>query len=61
MGFDSDRTLGRASRRATLAQLAKSHELIFSPHFPFPGLGKVAANGSAFTWQPMVAAPNVAP
>jgi glyoxylase-like metal-dependent hydrolase (beta-lactamase superfamily II) len=61
MGFDGDRALGRASRRATLAQLAKTHELVFSPHFPFPGVGKVAANGSTFTWQPMSTATKVAP
>lgn len=61
MSFDGDRVLGRTSRRATLARLAKTHELVFSPHFPFPGVGRVVASGTGFTWQPMSTAPNVAP
>lgn len=53
MGFDSDKAVGRASREATLARLAKSHELVFSPHFPFPGLGHVVTKAKAFAWAPL--------
>ena len=52
MGFDSDAAVAKASRRATLTRLAKSHELIFAPHFPFPGVGRVVAAGDGFAWRP---------
>ena len=51
MGFDHDLTLAKATRLATLARLAKEQELVFSPHFPFPGIGHIAAIGDAFVWQ----------
>ena len=41
--YDNDGVEGRASRRATLAKLVTSHELIFAPHFPFPGVGRITA------------------
>ncbi len=52
MAFDSDKAVGRASRRALLTRLSASHERIFSPHFPFPGVGTVAAKGDGFIWVP---------
>ena len=52
MGFDHDGQVGRASRIATLKRLAKSHELIFAPHFPFPGVGRIEAKGDGFVWKP---------
>ncbi|MBC7496023.1 MAG: MBL fold metallo-hydrolase [Sphingomonadaceae bacterium] len=52
MGFDSDPAAGKATRRAELARLAASHELIFAPHFPFPGVGKIAVKGDGFVWVP---------
>jgi len=52
MGFDSDKTAAKATRRATLARLAKDQEWVFAPHFPFPGVGHVAADGDAFHWVP---------
>jgi glyoxylase-like metal-dependent hydrolase (beta-lactamase superfamily II) len=52
MGFDNDKAQGRASRVATLTRLAKSHELIFAPHFPFPGVGRIEAAGAGFRWAP---------
>lgn len=50
VAFDSDPALARATREKTLAALAKSHELVFAPHFPFPGVGHVTAAGDAFAW-----------
>lgn len=38
MGFDADHEAAKASRRETLGELAKSRELIFAPHFPYPGI-----------------------
>jgi glyoxylase-like metal-dependent hydrolase (beta-lactamase superfamily II) len=54
MGFDSDAALGKATRKATLARLAKDQELVFSPHFPYPGVGHVVVDGDGFGWKPGV-------
>lgn len=51
IAFDNDKTLGKAVRRAMLERLARSHELVFAPHFPFPGTGRVAASGGGYKWQ----------
>jgi len=53
-GFDRDEDEARAARATMLAQLAASHELVFAPHFPFPGVGYIVADGMAFKWQPAV-------
>lgn len=52
MGFDNDEDEGKVNRRQVLTQLAKDHELIFAPHFPFPGIGRIAAAGDHFVWKP---------
>ena len=52
IGYDTDDALGRSTRRATLARLAVSHELVFAPHFPFPGVGTIKARGAGFVWAP---------
>ncbi len=52
MGFDADKAAGAAMRRATLARLAASGERVFSPHFPFPGVGRVVKAGDGFAWKP---------
>jgi glyoxylase-like metal-dependent hydrolase (beta-lactamase superfamily II) len=56
MGFDSDRDVAKASRLALLSDLSKNHEKIFSPHFPYPGVGTVEAEGVHFRWQPTLKA-----
>jgi glyoxylase-like metal-dependent hydrolase (beta-lactamase superfamily II) len=50
--FDGDQDQGAQQRRAELTKLAASGEQVFAPHFPFPGVGKVAADGDGFTWIP---------
>ena len=50
MGFDSDPALANATRRTTLARLAREQEWVFAPHFPYPGVGHVVADGDAFKW-----------
>jgi glyoxylase-like metal-dependent hydrolase (beta-lactamase superfamily II) len=50
--YDQDPVAGRASRRALLTRLAASHEWVFAPHFPFPGVGHVEAKGDGFVWAP---------
>jgi hypothetical protein len=52
MGFDGDAVLAKVTRRKTLARLARDQEWVFAPHFPFPGVGHVAADGDAFKWVP---------
>lgn len=52
MGFDSDQAVGKATRGTVLKQLASDQELVFSPHFPYPGVGHIAAAGDGFAWQP---------
>lgn len=54
MQFDNDKPTAIATRKATFAKLAKSHELIFAPHFPFPGVGRIETKGDAYTWVPQV-------
>jgi glyoxylase-like metal-dependent hydrolase (beta-lactamase superfamily II) len=51
-GIDQDPAAGAVSRRRALERLAASHELVFSPHFPFPGVGTIEARGDGFTWKP---------
>jgi glyoxylase-like metal-dependent hydrolase (beta-lactamase superfamily II) len=57
IAYDTDQVKGAAARRATLAALAKSGSNVWSPHFPFPGIGKVVVAGNDFTWVPNPAAP----
>jgi glyoxylase-like metal-dependent hydrolase (beta-lactamase superfamily II) len=52
VGFDNDQKEGESNRRKVLTQLSKDHELIFAPHFPFPGVGHIVAEGDHFAWQP---------
>ena len=52
IGYDTDAAQGRATREATLAKLAASHERIFAPHFPYPGVGFVVKDGSGYRFQP---------
>jgi glyoxylase-like metal-dependent hydrolase (beta-lactamase superfamily II) len=51
--FDTSDAEGRATRAAELARLAKSGDLVFSPHFPFPGVGKIVARDEGYAWEPM--------
>jgi glyoxylase-like metal-dependent hydrolase (beta-lactamase superfamily II) len=54
--FDHDAQAGKASRIDLLTRLSKSHEVIFAPHFPFPGLGRIEAEGQGFVWKPTLGA-----
>jgi len=51
MGFDSDAALGKKTRQDKLAELAKDQEWVFAPHFPYPGVGHVVADGDAYAWK----------
>lgn len=56
-GFDGDADLAKSSRRATLKAEAASHEQIFAPHFPYPGVGTVRTAGAGYAWQPAALKP----
>lgn len=50
--FDQDRDAGARTRQDELARLAADHTLIFAPHFPFPGIGRIAPAGDGYAWAP---------
>lgn len=51
-GFDGDRETAQASRSNLLGDLAKSGQLVYAGHFPFPGLGKIQHQGDGYVWVP---------
>jgi glyoxylase-like metal-dependent hydrolase (beta-lactamase superfamily II) len=50
--FDADHAVAYATRLETLRALAKTHEWVYAPHFPFPGVGHIVAAKRGFTWAP---------
>lgn len=52
IGYDTDKQQGEATRERLLKQLAGSHERIFAPHFPYPGVGTIAASGDGYAFKP---------
>ncbi len=49
--WDIDRPRAASLREETLKRLAADHELVFSGHFPYPGVGHVRALDSGFIWE----------
>ncbi|WP_245572897.1 MBL fold metallo-hydrolase [Lichenihabitans psoromatis] len=52
IGYDNDEDLGETTRRAELKTLADGKTLIFAPHFPFPGVGRIVAEADHFAFKP---------
>ena len=50
--FDADHAVANATRLETLRSLAKTHEWVYAPHFPFPGVGHIVAAKQGFAWDP---------
>jgi len=50
--MDQDEKAGAAARTREVARLAKAHELVFAPHFPFPGVGWIILKGDGYAWLP---------
>ncbi|MEL1265748.1 MBL fold metallo-hydrolase [Pseudoxanthomonas putridarboris] len=50
--YDGDAPLAQASRRALLQRAADGNLRVYAVHFPFPGLGRVDAQGDGFVWVP---------
>ncbi len=52
IAWDSDKDAGVTTRRHELQRLAASHRLMFAPHFPFPGVGRIEQAGDGFRFRP---------
>jgi glyoxylase-like metal-dependent hydrolase (beta-lactamase superfamily II) len=50
--WDSDKQKSVETRRQELQRLATAHQLIFAPHFPFPGVGRIEQAGEGFRFRP---------
>ncbi|MGH8138178.1 MAG: MBL fold metallo-hydrolase [Steroidobacteraceae bacterium] len=50
--WDSDKQEGVRTRRQELQRLASRHDLMFAPHFPFPGVGRIEQVGDEFRFLP---------
>jgi glyoxylase-like metal-dependent hydrolase (beta-lactamase superfamily II) len=50
--FDTDDAEAKNMRETKLKELAADQELVFAPHFPFPGIGHIEAAGTGYAWKP---------
>ena len=50
--MDQDSKNAAVVRAKEVARLAKAHELVFAPHFPFPGVGWIVPKGDGYAWMP---------
>jgi len=50
--WDHDRDLGAKTRAALLDRAAHDRLLVIGYHYPFPGLGHVVKDGTAYRWLP---------
>ncbi len=50
--FDQNAPLAESSRRALLQRAADDHLRVYAVHFPFPGVGRIQAQGESFVWVP---------
>jgi glyoxylase-like metal-dependent hydrolase (beta-lactamase superfamily II) len=51
--YDLDRPASVATRRRLVAWAAEERLTVLSYHMPFPGLGRISRQGSAFDWEPV--------
>jgi glyoxylase-like metal-dependent hydrolase (beta-lactamase superfamily II) len=54
IGYDNDKAQGITTREQLLARLAASHERLFAPHFPYPGIGTIVVKGDGYAFKPAV-------
>ena len=52
LAWDSDKPQAARTRREELQQLANTRELMFAPHFPYPGVGRIEQAGRGFSFLP---------
>ncbi|MDH6165761.1 glyoxylase-like metal-dependent hydrolase (beta-lactamase superfamily II) [Variovorax boronicumulans] len=53
ISFDTDSKTAAAERKKAYADAAKGRYLVGSAHLPFPGLGRIRAEGSGYVWVPV--------
>ncbi|MDQ0045516.1 MBL fold metallo-hydrolase [Variovorax boronicumulans] len=53
ISFDVDSKAAAAERKKAYADAAKGRYLVGSAHLPFPGLGRIRAEGSGYAWVPV--------
>ena len=53
IAFDSESKAAAVQRKAAYADAAKAGYIVGAAHLAFPGLGRVRANGKAYTWVPL--------
>ncbi len=56
-GYDSVQETIRATRRRLFERAAARRALVFFSHVPFPGLGRIASEGSGWRWSPLQTSP----
>jgi glyoxylase-like metal-dependent hydrolase (beta-lactamase superfamily II) len=49
--FDNDAPTAEKTRRDELTRLSRNSEWVFSPHFPYPGVGRIVATRDGFRWK----------
>jgi len=52
IAWDADKQEGVQTRQHELHLLATNHELMFAPHFPFPGVGHIEQAGKGYIFKP---------
>jgi glyoxylase-like metal-dependent hydrolase (beta-lactamase superfamily II) len=52
-GADISPNQAIASRNRIFSSAAKTGDLVFAGHLPFPGLGHIGHNGDLFSWEPI--------
>jgi glyoxylase-like metal-dependent hydrolase (beta-lactamase superfamily II) len=52
LAWDADKEEAVRTRRKELLHLAITHEELFAPHFPFPGVGQIQKSGNGFKFKP---------
>ena len=52
IAWDADKVQGVNIRQRELKRLADTGDLMFAPHFPFPGVGKIQAVGEGYRFEP---------
>ena len=50
--YDENAPLAQTHRRALLQRAADDNLRVYAVHFPFPGLGRIQAQGDSFVWVP---------
>jgi glyoxylase-like metal-dependent hydrolase (beta-lactamase superfamily II) len=51
--WDHDTAQATRARRRLLARAADDQLLVHAYHLPFPGLGTIARQGNAYSWEPL--------